>query len=60
MAQSSTAIRSAQRDTPFLWEGKDDMVYAGNLALKGVAPLGATSFLAEVAECEQEIRGFAE
>ncbi len=23
MAQSSTAIRSAQRDTPFLWEGKD-------------------------------------
>lgn len=32
----------------FVWEGKDDMVYAGNLALKGVAPLGATSFLAEV------------
>lgn len=32
----------------FLWEGKDEMVYAGNLALKGVAPLGATSFLAEV------------
>lgn len=32
----------------FLWEGKDDMVYAGNLALKGVAPLGATSLLAEV------------
>src|SRR6188768_641559 len=23
MAQSSTAIRSAQRDTPFVWEGKD-------------------------------------
>src|SRR6188768_3624747 len=23
MAQSSTAIRSVQRDTPFLWEGKD-------------------------------------
>jgi type IV pilus assembly protein PilC len=23
MAQSSTAIRSAHRDTPFLWEGKD-------------------------------------
>ena len=23
MAQSSTAIRSAQRDTPFMWEGKD-------------------------------------
>jgi hypothetical protein len=32
----------------FVWEGKDDMVYAGNLALKGVAPLGATSFLAEM------------
>lgn len=32
----------------FLWEGKDDMVYAGNLALEGVAPLGATSLLAEV------------
>lgn len=32
----------------FLWEGKDEMVYVGNLALKGVAPLGATSFLAEV------------
>jgi hypothetical protein len=32
----------------FVWEGKDEMVYAGNLALKGVAPLGATSFLAEV------------
>ncbi|MGK6320532.1 O-antigen polymerase [Sphingomonas sp. DT-204] len=32
----------------FVWEGKDEMVYAGNLALKGVAPLGATTFLAEV------------
>lgn len=32
----------------FLWEGKDDMVYAGNLALQGVSPLGATTFLAEV------------
>mgnify|MGYP005990540029 CR=1 FL=1 len=32
----------------FLWEGKDDMVYAGNLILKGVAPQGATSFLAEI------------
>lgn len=32
----------------FLWEGKDDMVYAGNLVLKGVAPQGATSFLAEI------------
>ena len=32
----------------FLWEGKDEMVYAGNLALKGVAPLGATTLLAEV------------
>ncbi|WP_445191795.1 O-antigen polymerase [Sphingomonas sp. Tas61C01] len=31
----------------FVWEGKDDMVYAGNLALKGVAPLGATTFVAE-------------
>jgi hypothetical protein len=32
----------------FLWEGKDDMVYAGNIILKGVAPQGATSFLAEI------------
>lgn len=32
----------------FVWEGKDAMVYIGNLALKGVAPLGATSLLAEV------------
>lgn len=32
----------------FLWEGKDNMVYAGNLILEGVAPLGATSLLAEV------------
>lgn len=32
----------------FLWEGKDDMVYAGNIVLKGVAPQGATSFLAEI------------
>jgi len=31
----------------FIWEGKDDVVYAGNLALEGVAPLGATTFLAE-------------
>jgi hypothetical protein len=32
----------------FMWEGKDDLVYAGNIALEGVAPLGATSVLAEV------------
>lgn len=32
----------------FLWEGKDDLVYAGNIALEGVAPQGATNFLAEV------------
>lgn len=32
----------------FLWEGKDALVYAGNVALEGVSPLGATSFLAEV------------
>ncbi|WP_298675312.1 hypothetical protein [uncultured Sphingomonas sp.] len=32
----------------FLWEGKDALVYQGNLALQGVSPLGATSFLAEV------------
>ncbi len=32
----------------FLWEGKDDLVYAGNVALEGVAPLGATNLLAEV------------
>lgn len=32
----------------FLWEGKDDLVYAGNLALQDVAPLGATTFLSEV------------
>ena len=30
-----------------VWPGKDDFVYAGNHALDGVAPLGATSFLAE-------------
>lgn len=28
--------------------GKDDLVYAGNLALEGVAPLGATTLLSEV------------
>jgi oligosaccharide repeat unit polymerase len=32
----------------FVWESKDDFVYAGNLALEGVAPLGASTFLAEV------------
>ncbi|RYE07442.1 MAG: hypothetical protein EOP22_17810 [Hyphomicrobiales bacterium] len=32
----------------FLWEGKEDMIYAGNLQLQELAPLGATSFLAEV------------
>jgi len=32
----------------FLWESKDDFVYAGNVALEGVAPLGASTFLAEV------------
>lgn len=32
----------------FLWEGKDDLIYAGNIVLKGVAPQGATSFLAEI------------
>lgn len=32
----------------FLWEGKDALVYQGDLALRGVSPLGATSFLAEV------------
>lgn len=32
----------------FLWEGKDDAIYAGNIVLKGVAPQGATSFLAEI------------
>jgi oligosaccharide repeat unit polymerase len=32
----------------FVWDAKDEMIYAGDLALKGVAPLGATSFLAEV------------
>lgn len=32
----------------FLWEGKDALVYSGNVALEGVSPLGATSFLAEV------------
>lgn len=32
----------------FIWSGKDEMVYAGNEILKGVSPLGATTFLAEV------------
>lgn len=32
----------------FVWEGKDDFIYTGNLALEGVSPLGATTFLAEV------------
>ncbi len=52
MAQSSTAIRSAQRDTPFLWEGKDkrgkvvkgkslakdEMALRAELRRQGVAP----------------------
>jgi len=32
----------------FVWDGKDEMVYAGNQILEGVAPLGATNMLAEV------------
>lgn len=32
----------------FLWPEKDDIVYAGNLALDGLSPLGATSLLAEI------------
>ena len=32
----------------FLWEGKDDLVYAGDFVLKSVSPLGATNLLAEV------------
>lgn len=32
----------------FLWPEKDDIVYAGNLALDGVSPLGATSILTEI------------
>jgi oligosaccharide repeat unit polymerase len=32
----------------FLWEGKNDMVYAGNIALESVSPLGATNILAEI------------
>lgn len=32
----------------FLWPEKDDIVYAGNLALDGVSPLGATSILSEI------------
>lgn len=32
----------------FVWPEKDDIVYAGNLALDGVSPLGATSLLAEI------------
>ncbi|MEO5493530.1 MAG: hypothetical protein ABIR08_05840 [Sphingomonas sp.] len=31
----------------FIWSGKDAMVYAGNEVLKGVSPLGATTFLTE-------------
>jgi type IV pilus assembly protein PilC len=52
MAQSSTAIRSAQRDTPFVWEGKDkrgkvvkgrslakdEMALRAELRRQGVAP----------------------
>ena len=30
-----------------LWESKDDLLRAGNAALEGVSPLGATTFLAE-------------
>jgi oligosaccharide repeat unit polymerase len=32
----------------FLWPDKDEFLYAGNEALEGVAPLGATNVLAEV------------
>lgn len=32
----------------FLWPEKDDIVYAGSLALDGVSPLGATSILTEI------------
>ena len=32
----------------FIWPGKDQVLYAGNHALEGVSPLGATSMLAEV------------
>jgi hypothetical protein len=32
----------------FVWSGKDEMVYAGNQILEGVAPLGATNILAEI------------
>jgi oligosaccharide repeat unit polymerase len=32
----------------FLWEGKNDMVYAGNVALEDASPLGATNILAEI------------
>jgi len=52
MAQSSTAIRSAQRDIPFIWEGKDkrgkvvkgrslakdEMALRAELRRQGVAP----------------------
>jgi type IV pilus assembly protein PilC len=52
MAQSTSAIRSAQRDTPFLWEGKDkrgkvvkgkslaknEMALRAELRRQGVAP----------------------
>jgi hypothetical protein len=32
----------------FVWPEKDDIVYAGNLALEGVSPLGATTLLGEI------------
>lgn len=32
----------------FIWPGKDDIVYAGNLALQDISPLGATSILTEI------------
>jgi hypothetical protein len=32
----------------FVWPDKDEFLYAGNEALEGVAPLGATNLLAEV------------
>ena len=32
----------------FFWEGKDDLIYAGDFVLKSVSPLGATNLLAEV------------
>lgn len=32
----------------FLWPDKDEIVYAGNLALQDISPLGATSILTEI------------